>query len=351
MPVLIFLILFLVSSPIARAEPYLSVMAEAQCSHCHVNPTGAGMRSDHGVGLYTQYTLEKTRSFLDSDFKARVSKYLALGADVRLRHLSTIESPTSNSFTVPQGSLYVRSDPISKFSIMTDTDLANLVSREFFGLVHDLPANLWIKFGRMNVPYGLRIADDTSFIRNDLGFGYANQDIGLEVGLEPEPLTIAVAVTNGVPGGNADDNNNKAVTSSVSWLWDKVSAGGSFQWNDRLTTQTLTGGGHVGLHLWHLAFLGEFDAQKVNDKTTGIERTVLAGYGEMDYRIIRGLYLKGVYDVIDDRLAASGLHHRAGVGFDFFPIPFLQVSILYRLRVGNGALDNDQIGVAFHGFF
>jgi hypothetical protein len=342
---------FLLGGRAAYAVPYFAVYSGASCSHCHVNPTGAGMRNEHGINLLSEFSLTATRHLFQQEFKGQLTKYFAFGGDVRLRHLATVESPQSNSFSVPQGSLYVRADPISHFSVYTDTDVANLVSREVYGFVHKLPANLWIKFGRFNLPYGLRTDDDSSFIRNDLGFSFSAQDIGVEIGLEPGPFQAALAYTNGVPGGNVDDNEDKAVTASAAWVSKHARVGGSFQWNNRATTRTLMGGGHAGFTVWKFAVLGEVDVQKVEDKVTGGERTVLAGYGEADYQVIPGLYLRAIYDVIDDKLATGGLHHRIGAGFELFPIPYLKVAAIYRIRIGRSTLGDDQIFTVFHGFF
>jgi hypothetical protein len=334
-----------------RAEPYFAVMEGAKCSLCHVSPTGAGMRIEHGVGYYKELSLNATKDLIDDEFKGQLTKYFALGGDFRFNHTATIQSPTSNSFTVPQGSIYVRAMPIKYFTLYADTDVANVTSREIFGLVHELPYNLWVKFGRINLPYGLRVPDDSSFIRRDLGFTFGSQDLGIELGAEPGPFTLAVAYSNGVLGGSVDDNEQKAVTWSGSWVTRYFRLGGSFQWNDQSAERLLTGGGFMGFHFWRAAVLGEFDIQNVHDKTLGGERNVKVGYGEADVRIIPGLVFKGTYDAIDDELVGSGFHQRIGAGFEIYPIPYLQISTIYRARIGDGTLGQDQIFTQLHGYY
>jgi hypothetical protein len=335
----------------SRAVPYFAVMEGAKCSLCHVSLTGAGMRKEHGIGYYKELSLEATKDLFDDEFKGQLTKYFAVGGDFRFRHLANVQSPTSNSFSVPQGSLYVRAMPIKHFTLYADTDVANLDSREIFGLIHELPYNLWVKFGRINLPYGLRVPDDSSFIRSDLGFTFGSQDLGVELGAEPGPFTFAVAYSNGVPGGSVDDNEQKAVTSSGAWITRYFRLGGSFQWNDQSANRFLTGGGFVGVHFWRVAVLGEFDVQNIHDKATGAERTAKVGYGEADVRIIPGLVFKGTYDATDDELAGSGFHQRIGAGFEIYPLPYLEVSTIYRLRIGDGALGQDQIFTQVHGYY
>lgn len=343
----------LFSPKIARAVPYFAVMEGAKCSACHVSPTGAGMRRENGVRYFRRLPFEATQSLSNQDYKGKLNDFFALGGDLRVRHLATVQAPgPGNTFQIPQGSLYVRVDPFRHFSLYSDTDLANVSAREAYGLIHELWQGLWIKFGRFNLPYGLRIPDDSSFIRSDLGFGFGAQDIGLEAGLEPGPISIALAVTNGTPGAGTDDNQNKAITSNAVWLMtDFFRLGGSFQWNDRLTSRSVTGGGYAGVHFWRIALLGEVDLQNLRDKSTGTERTVVAGLGEVDWRMVPGLVFKGTYDVVDDKLAGSGLHHRIGTGLEIYPIPHLEISLLYRTRIGPGLLGADQTFVLLHGFF
>ncbi|MBI2982031.1 MAG: hypothetical protein HYY44_07060 [Deltaproteobacteria bacterium] len=355
---LLLLIVLFFSPRIALAVPTFAVMGETQCSHCHVNPTGGGMRSEHGVKLYSEFSLRKTRHLFNKEFKGQVNRFIGIGGDIRLRHLSTIESPRSNSFTIPWGSLYVRADPIKNLTFYVDTDLANLASREIYGMVHndifsdhEPSTKLWIKGGRLNLPYGLRLPDDSSFIRSDLGLTFASQDLGFEVGAEPGPFTLALALTNGVAGGAGDDNGKKAVSWFSEWRREIFRVGSSFFSNDSFATRTLSGGVHTGLHLGEFTLLGEFDLQRVRTNALGISRNVFVGYAEIDRELIRGLFVKGAYDAIDDSLAGSGLHHRISGGVELFPIPYIEVDLLYRMRIGSGTLGSDQIWGMFHAFF
>lgn len=309
------------------------------------------MRNDHAAKLYKLFSLKATEHLIDNDFKGRITPYLAVGADLRLHNLSTTQRPRANAFTVREGNLYVAIDPMKHLTLYIDTDLANLVNREAVGLIHDLPAGLWVKFGRLNLPYGLRLADDSAFIRNDLGFSFAAQDIGIELGLEPGPFTLAAGFTNGVGGGATDDNNAKAVSWFSEWRSRLFRLGGSFHYNNAATVRMVTGGGHLGFHVGPFALLGEFDLQRVRNKVAGTDRTVYASYAEANYRLIQGLTLRGIYDGIDDQLAGAGLHHRISVGMELFPIPFLETNLLYRMRIGSGNLDDDQVLLVLHGFF
>ncbi len=345
----LWIIFWLAFLPNAWAVPYLALYGKTSCSHCHLNPTGGGMRNRHGVGLYSEFSIKKHREL--ARFKGEVGDFLKIGGDLRLQEFATIESPRSNSFTIPWATLYLAADPINHLTLYTDTDLANTTSREAYGLLHNLPSHFWFKFGRLNIPYGLRLPDDTTFIRSDLGLTFRGQDLGIEAGLEPGPFTFALAVTNGVLGGAADDNDLKAASFFSEGRTDHARLGLSFLYNSALNTRTTAGGSHIGFLWGRWTLQGEFDLQQVRDKVQDTERTALIGYGEIVLNMIDGLYVKGVYDGTDGKIAGSGVHHRIGGGFDFFPIPHLETTLLYRIRIGSGTLSDDQIMGQIHAFF
>ncbi|KKK53869.1 hypothetical protein LCGC14_3090480, partial [marine sediment metagenome] len=50
------------------------------------------------------------------------------------------------------------------------------------------------------------LVDDAEFIRQRTGFNYFTPDEGVEVGIEPGPLSLFMSLTNGTQG--ADENNS-----------------------------------------------------------------------------------------------------------------------------------------------
>lgn len=338
---------------VANALPRYSVQEGVSCYSCHVNPSGSGKRNDTGGRFFSHdLSLEKTKHFVPEDIKSRVAKYFGFGFDLRVHNTTTFASPTTNVFTVPQGSLYAEVNAGQYIAGYVDYDVANTVNREMFVMLSHLPTDLYVKAGRINLPYGLRIDDDTSFIRSNFNMTFSNQDIGAEVGIMPGPFEIMAAVSNGVPGGTGDENLAKAITSSVNFIQKKFRLGTSFHWNKRTATQLLFGGMHAGLQIWKFTWLGEMNLQQQHLLSGAGNTYVVAGYSELNWRVIEGLYVKTIYDVLDpDYSVADNLQHRIALGFDLYPIPDAQVSLLYRLNVGAGAANDDQILVKTHFFF
>ncbi|MDO8520240.1 MAG: hypothetical protein Q7T11_08785 [Deltaproteobacteria bacterium] len=353
-----FLILscFLFQISKAIAEPRFSIEEGVGCNSCHTNLTGAGKRNDTGGAQHMhKLMLEAFRDLEDKKLKdigGRINQYVAFGADFRTRNRTELGNSPENSFTIPQGSLYVELNAGTHLTGYADYDLANTVSREIFLMVHELPGGLYFKGGKINLPYGLRIDDDSSAIRRDLSLTYASQDIGGEVGFFPGPFEVMLSVTNGVPGGTGDENLAKAITSSVNYIADRGRIGVSFQWNKREANRLTAGGIHGGLRLGHFTWLGEADLQQIASRTGGGTATLIAGYGEMNYEIFEGLYARALYDYLDPDLSApDNIAHRVSVGADLFPLPFSQISLFYRSNFGTGDLGPDEIVAQAHFFF
>ena len=342
--------------PKALAEPRFAVEEGVGCNSCHTNLTGAGKRNDTGGAQYMhKLMIEAFRDLEEKKLKdigGRINQYIAVGADFRTHNRTLLGSAPKNSFTLPQGSLYVELNAGPHLAGYADYDLANTSSREIFGMVHDLPAGLYFKAGRINLPYGLRIDDDTSPIRSNLSLTYASQDIGGEVGLFPGPFEMALAVSNGVPGGMGDENLAKAITSSINWIGAAGRLGASFQWNKKTANRLTTGGLNGGFHLGRFVLLGEGDLQQIQSRTGAGTTYLMAAYGEMDFKLVEGFYLRAIYDYLDpDYRTANNFAQRVSAGIDLFPLPFSQVSLLYRANFGPLPLGPNEIFGQIHFFF
>src|SRR5258708_12362012 len=82
----------------------------------------------------------------------------------------------------------------------------------------------YIKAGRMFVPFGLRIEDDSAFIRQVTGASFNSSDDGVEGGLELGPWSAQVSVTNGA-GGGTETNRGKQISSLLVYVHPHGRAG------------------------------------------------------------------------------------------------------------------------------
>jgi len=350
----------------ARAEPRFAVREGLHCGVCHVNQTGGGMRTPYGA-TFAQTDLPSIRA--KGVYMPDTGSYIRLGANLRLGHRSVLETHTrlgddefdqaaSNSFEISEGNLYVQVEPIpGKLAIYLDETVSpeGASSREAFLMVYNLPLGFYAKAGRFMLPYGLRIKDDRAFIRQQMGFTYADQDLGLEIGLSKHPLQVSVAFTNG-SGGGFDPNIFKRITGSVGLAGPWIRGGGSFSYNDTSTDEfrfrTWTAGGHVGLRLGRLLLMGEFDWLHGVTDAEGYDQYAI--YAGADFEPFKGMYLRFRWEGFDPLLSLEeNERDRFLFGVSWFPTQFVEVRAEYRLnrdipqRVEGNA---DEIIVELHGF-
>ena len=350
----------------AQAEPRFAVREGMHCAVCHINQTGGGMRTPYG-STFSQTDLPTAR--LKGVYLPDTGSYIRLGANIRLGNRSILETHTrlgedefeqaaSNSFEISEGNLYVQVEPIpGKLSVYVDETVTpeGASSREAFLMVYNLPLGLYAKAGRFMLPYGLRIKDDQAFIRQQTGFTYADQDLGLEVGLSHHPLQVSLSFTNG-SGGGFDPNIFKRITTSVSLAGPWIRGGGSFSYNDTSTDEfvfrTFTGGGQLGLRLGRLLLMGEFDwIHGVTDDESYDQYTMYTG---VDFEPVKGLYLRFRWESFDPLLAMEeNERDRFLFGLSWFPMQSMEIRAEYRhnrdipQRVEGNA---DEIIIELHGF-
>ena len=147
--------------------------------------------------------------------EARLNRIIAVGTELRFAYLLSQSESTSaymNSFFPMQADLYAAFMPHRNFTIYYQDGLQG--NKEFFGLIHTLPANAHIKFGKFLPPYGLKLDDHTSFIRDKLGFSNnfgQDSEAGLEAGFAKGLWFGNAAIFNGTRGA-PDDNAAKAIS-------------------------------------------------------------------------------------------------------------------------------------------
>ena len=351
----------------AHAEPRFAVREGVSCGVCHVNQTGGGMRTAYGVSFaQTDLPSKRVRGVYMPD----TGTFIRLGANLRLGNRTVLPThtelgedewdlPGSNSFEISEGNLYVHVEPIpGKLAIYFDETVSpeGASSREAFVMGYGLtPLNLYVKAGRFMLPFGLRIKDDAAFIRRQMGFTYADQDLGVEIGFNKHPLSMSFAFTNG-SGGGFDPNIFKRITGSVVLTGPWIRGGGSFSYNDTSTDEFLfrnfTWGGHLGLRLGRLLLMGEFDWQ--HGVTDAEAYDLYAVYAGVDFEPTKGLYMRFRWEGYDPLVSLAENHRdRFLFGLSWFPTQFIEVRAEYRLNrdipqriEGNG----DEIVLEIHGF-
>ncbi|HCL28281.1 MAG TPA: hypothetical protein DIC52_07580 [Candidatus Latescibacteria bacterium] len=342
------------------AEPYIALREGLKCSSCHVNHTGGGMRNGYGA-LFTQTEITPLLEEMSEaalDFSADLGPSITIGSDFILSNETTSgsgDTDRQNTFAVESGNLYVNARLLpGRMSLYLDEIVApgGAASREAFLLLEGLPLSGYAKAGRMLLPYGIRMWDDDAFVRRVTGFNFDNQDLGVEVGIEPGPIAASIAVSNGTQGGR-DDDAGKQVSSVLTWWQGPFVLGGSFAYNNPSGGDRLVYGPFASASLGPLTWIGEVDW--IAESAGGVDNDQFVAFTSLDLWLRQSINLRAAFDFHDpyDDLSEDE-RSRVSIGVDAFLTPFLTGSVVYRLRdsipqdpTGNA----DGFGLSLHTHF
>jgi hypothetical protein len=345
------------------AEPYLAVRTGLKCAQCHVNRTGGGGRNAFGSAWAQTQLPMRTTAFRNRS----LNDWVAIGVD--LRTLGTwnagvapaLEGTTARTtLEITDAQLQIEGRLIdNKLAFYVDQTVApdRVVAREAFALFERLPLDGYVKAGKFLLPYGWRIWDNAAFIREEAGFTYFTPDLGLEVGIEPGPLSVFVSLTNGSVSG-PEANSEKMITSSAVLTFPQFRVGASASHNSGGGLATNIVGGYAGVTLGPLVVMGEVDAVFDSfDDPTDNDRDEFLAFVEGDLLVHKGVNIKvshGFHDptaglrsavapIVEDQRA------RTRLGVEAFPISFVQLSAFYT-RLDNAGEDEDldQVSLELH---
>jgi len=219
--IILFLVVISLSATLlsfsVTAEPYLAIKNNLKCAACHVNPNGGGLRNDFGK-IYGQSILPSKANSFDSTKLAKLTQYLSIGADARFnanfQQSDAEKSHVSKSFAIESAQLYLHFNiPDSGLSFYFDEQIApgSAINREAY-VMYQFEQNSalqgsYLKAGKLFLPYGLRIEDDSAFIRQATGINFDNSDNGIEYGLNLGQSSINIYLANGTSQASNNDNS------------------------------------------------------------------------------------------------------------------------------------------------
>jgi hypothetical protein len=341
----------------AQAEPYLAAQMGLKCVNCHVNPTGGGLRSVFG-NTYAQTQMAAKRLGDEGDlWTGQVMKYFSIGGNARANfNFSDIPNQTStNEFAVEEARAYLDFGVIpNRLSIYVDQRFApgnatNLEANVRYWFTEN---ELYVKAGRLYLPFGYRFEDDSSFVRSLSGINMQAPDEGVEFGIEKGAWTAQLALSNGTAGaGEVDDG--KQVVARAEYVQSVWRVGASALSNDTDAGDRIAAGVFGAVRTGPVTFLGEVDY--VDDDSIGGGRKLLASLVEANWLAAKGHNLKATFewfepddDVDEDEQA------RASLVYEWSPIQFVQLRAGVRLYDGipqNDLQNRKQAFVQLHGFF
>ncbi len=338
-------------------EPHFALLTGFKCSQCHVNRTGGGGRNDFGnAWAQTQLAARTT------EVRSRaLNDWVALGFDLRVFAASAVSEATPRSeIAIQEAQIQLEARLIPDvLSFYVDQTLGPgaATPREVFGLFEGLPLDAYVKAGKFMLPYGWRLWDDNAYIRQETGFTYRTPEIGVEVGLEPGPTSLFVAVSNGSTA-SVENDSQKRFTASGAYVHRYFRLGGSFSHNSDASSKRDITGAFAGFNLGPLSILGEVDYifNRLKDPASGSTDppNQFVGYVEANLWATRGLNAKVTYGYHDpDRSVNENQRIRMRFGAEWFPISFVQLAGFYTLLedIPQVSTDVDVVSLELHLYF
>ena len=343
----------------SAAEPYLAVAKGMHCSACHSQPAGGGMRNTYG-NVFAQSELAANRiGSSDAEFwTGTVGKWLAVGGNLRggYQYIDTPDADEVSEFDVTRGTLYIEAQVIpNRLSVYIDQQFAPDASqnREAYVKLRNRDGRWHLLAGQFYLPYGLRLQDDSAFIRRATGINFTNPDRGVQLGYEKGKWSTQLSVTNGT-GGGAELDTGKQVSVVTQFVQPGWRIGASLNNNDADLGDRTMGGVFAGLRTGPIAWLAEADL--VRDEIPGSsDRDGLAGLLEGNWMFRKGHNIKVSYDYFDPNRDIDEDHQvRYSVLWEYSPFQFFQSRIGARSYDGPPQFDvqnRDELFIELHGFF
>lgn len=287
----------------AKAEPYLAVKTGLKCSTCHVNPVGGGQRNQFGNIYGANQLAAKPLDFSVAEV-GKINDYLNLGGNLRY-NAEFSEDDSDNKvtgFRTDSAQIYLSVTPKdSPLTFYLDQQIApgSALNREAFAL-YRFSANHYVKAGKMFVPVGLRIEDDSAFIKQVTGFNFDSSDHGVELGLDFGKTLVNLFVSNGT-GAVSNDDDKLLVGGRLEQIYDAFRVGSTLLHNDSESGGQTLFNLYGGWRWRELTFLSEVDwistsAQDNED----IEQLIC--FFEVNYQWRQGMNIKLTSEYYDPNL-------------------------------------------------
>lgn len=331
-----------------NAEPYLAVMEGYHCGTCHTSSSGGGMRNVFG-NVYSRMLLPaKTLGVSDANsfqWNGEIFKYFKAGANIRAseRRTEIPGQPDQSGWDLRRASLYGAFEPATdKLLIYVDEEFGqgDHFNRETWAR-WNFKGPFYARAGRFFLPFGLRIEDDTAFIRQIPGINFTTPDKGVEVGYDKGPWSAQLAVSNGTAGGPELDDG-KQVSLSAVYVQSKWRLGGSLNFNNSDAGDRELYGVFAGYRTGPVAWLAEVDYVVDMGFPEG-KRNRIATLIEGNWRIRKGFNLKVTFEYLDpDDTLEEDEQNRSSAVLEVFPVQFtqLRVGIRYYDGIPQSAVQN-----------
>ena len=332
-------LLAFLSCAVVHAEPYFAIREGLRCANCHVSASGGAMRNAFGAA-WGQTALPERRIEIPGVelWAGEINRYAAIGANARAGYVYTDvpESDARSEFDVEEVRAYLGLFLIpDRLLLYADQRVApgGSTNLEAYARYTFLQQRWWVRAGQIFLPYGWRLEDDSAFVRQATGVGFATPDRGLEIGFEEAHWSAQFAITNGAAAGPETDSGKQASfrAEHVQKLWR---LGASINANDGAGGDRQMQGVFAGVRTGPIAWLAEADHIRDEGATTGVRR-MWAGLLEGNWAFRKGHNLKLTAEYFDpDDDLDEDEQNRFSVVWEYTPVQALQLRAGARIYDG-----------------
>jgi hypothetical protein len=290
-------VIFVETFSSAWAEPYFAAWKGVNCNACHVNQTGGWLRNDfgknYGNGLET-FDWKGISEAADT-IKNATPSWVAFGMDIHVPYSASFnQNPTldQNGFALARQSFSARvkaNDAIS--GVITYRPSFN---GEVYALISNLPEGAYFKLGQFTLPYGLMLADDSSLVRNPIGFSFERIETGggVEAGIYPSVFFLNAAMFS------TSFNEKSFATKGGVSLREFTLGGSIYGENLDLTTKKMRYGAFGWGRIGPVVLLGEFD-KGYDGLTPTTQNDYTVYHASLEAELAPSFYLRGTSEYID----------------------------------------------------
>lgn len=354
------LALFFFAAADAFAEPYIAVETGLKCVSCHVNPTGGGKRNLFGM-IYARTQIAERMLLRDddpADWNGEVNRWLGLGGDYRGGY-SAVDLSGSNDgsdWETSKATLYleIRAIP-GLLTIYADEQLApgDELNREAYAMITPAEGKYTIKAGQLFLPFGHRLQDDDTFVRQRSGINFNTPDRGVELGLELPRWSAQAAFSDGTAGAGGLAGKSQ-ISLSTAYVRSRWRVGVSENLSEDPLGDRRMHAVFAGWRTGRISWLAEIDTIR-DDLPTGGADEIVATLLEGNWRLRKGHNLKVGYEFLDpsDNVAEDE-QERYSVVWEYSPFQLFQTRA--GIRVYNGVplipvTNRNEWFLEFHAYF
>lgn len=339
-----------------RAEPYLAVQMGLRCAQCHVNQTGGGMRTPFG-NLFAQTQLAANRLPGDEAWRGTLGRYLGVGANLRAAAIENevAGSRQSDPLKLREARAYLSFTPIAdRLSFYLDQFVGSgsSVNREAFVRYSAADGSHYLKAGRIYLPFGWRLQDNTALVRTQTAIDMIGPDRGVELGWDPGPWSLQFAVSNGT-FGESEVDDGKQYSLQATYIQNDWRLGAAGNYNDRAVGDRAAWGLFAGLRSGPVSWLAEVDL--IEDRSFAGKQRSFAWLLEGNWRMVQGHNLKFSAEGLDpNRNGAADRQTRLSAVYEYTPFAYLQLRGGARRYDGPSQVPSQHRRLYFielHGFF